>query len=135
VAECSHNHLNPNVLYRLLGAGVLCFLSFFFQFATSFLSAVRWGRQALWLVLVVRWLFERPDNVLDYEAWAITFYPFLYSTPGSAAMLNLSSASFTVTCPFINIGSNQSRSSESCWFCLRLIKILSIDESTILSNF
>jgi hypothetical protein len=28
-----------------------------FIFAASFLSAVRWGRQALWLVLVVRWLF------------------------------------------------------------------------------
>jgi len=35
-----------------------------------FLSAVRLGRQALWLVLVVGWLFARPANVLDYEEWA-----------------------------------------------------------------
>jgi hypothetical protein len=28
-AERLHKHLNPNVLYRLLGAGVLCFQSFF----------------------------------------------------------------------------------------------------------
>ena len=70
VAESMNNHLNPNVLYRVLPPGVLCLPSFFYQFATSFLSAVRWGRQALWLVLVVSWLFERPANVLDYEAWA-----------------------------------------------------------------
>jgi len=43
---------------------------FYYQFATTLLSAVRLGRQALWLVLVVRGLFERPANVLDYEAWA-----------------------------------------------------------------
>jgi len=38
---------------RLLPPGVY----FFFQFATQFLFAVRLGRQALWLVLVVCWLF------------------------------------------------------------------------------
>ena len=73
VAESMNNHLNPNVLYRVLPPGVLCLPSFFYQFATSFLSAVRWGRQALWLVLVVCWLFfERPANVLDYKALAIS---------------------------------------------------------------
>ena len=55
----------------MLPPGVLYFQSFFFKFATSFLSAVRWGRQALWLVLVVCRIFERPANVLDNEALAI----------------------------------------------------------------
>ena len=40
--------------YRLV---FFVFRHFFFQFATSFLSAVRWGRQALWLVLAVRLAF------------------------------------------------------------------------------
>jgi len=60
--------INYTACYRLV---FFIFCHFFYQFATSFLSAVRLGRQALWLVLVVRWLFERPANVLDYEAWAI----------------------------------------------------------------
>ena len=93
VAEYLTNHLNPNVLNRMLWAGVLCFLSFFFQFATLFLSVVRSGRQALWLVLVVRWLFRATSQsrftgqvVLDYEALAITLsiqhlYIFLSSCP------------------------------------------------------
>jgi hypothetical protein len=53
-----------------LPPGLFCFLSFYIQFAKSFLSAVRLGRQALWLVLVVCLLFVRPANVLDYEALA-----------------------------------------------------------------
>jgi len=64
------NHCLPNVLYTLLAVRCSFFCHFFFQFATSFRSAVRWGRQALWLVLVVRWISERPANVLDYEALA-----------------------------------------------------------------
>jgi hypothetical protein len=43
-------------------------IQFSFQFATFYLSAVRLGGQALWLVLVEYWLFVRPANVLDYEA-------------------------------------------------------------------
>jgi hypothetical protein len=54
--------------YYLLPPGVFYFPSFFHQFSTSFLSAVRLGRKALRLVLVVRWPFERPANVVDYEA-------------------------------------------------------------------
>jgi hypothetical protein len=55
----------------MLPPEVLCFLSFFFQFATSFLSAVCLGRQALWLVFVVRWLFVPPANVLAYQGWLL----------------------------------------------------------------
>ena len=41
----------------------------FLSICYYFPSAVCWGRQALWLVLVVRLaFFERPANVLDYEA-------------------------------------------------------------------
>ena len=47
----SINHLNPNVLYMMLPPGVHCFISFFFQFATSFLSPVRSDRHTLWQAL------------------------------------------------------------------------------------
>ena len=64
--------LNYISCYRLV---FFVFSYFSFQFATTFLSAVCWGRQALWLVLVVSWLFVRPDNVLDF-AWGfhLPFY-------------------------------------------------------------
>ena len=52
VVECLNNHLNPNVLYRVLAVRCLFFLSFFFQFAASFRSAVRWDRHTLWQALV-----------------------------------------------------------------------------------
>jgi len=41
-----------SLCYRLV---FFVFSHFTFQFATLFLSSVRLGRQALWLVLVVRW--------------------------------------------------------------------------------
>jgi hypothetical protein len=56
---------------NVAGQVFICPQLFFCQFATLFLSAVRLGRQALWLVLGVYWLFVRPANVLDYDAWAI----------------------------------------------------------------
>jgi len=53
--------------YRLV-FNCLCY--FFNQFATVFLSAVRWGRQALWLVLVVRldFLSDQP-MCLTTKGW------------------------------------------------------------------
>jgi len=53
--------------YRLV---FIHFSQLFFQFATLSLSAVRLGRQALWLVLIVCWLFAQPANVLDYDELA-----------------------------------------------------------------
>jgi len=50
---------------RLLGTGDL-FYSLSVNLPQCFI--VRWGRQALWLVLVVCQLYVRPANVLDYEA-------------------------------------------------------------------
>jgi hypothetical protein len=57
-AETLDKPLTAKCFIHVVSRSVLFFQSFFFQFATSFLSAVRWGRQALWLVLVVRWLFR-----------------------------------------------------------------------------
>jgi len=44
-AECLHNHLKPNVLYRLLGAGVHCFTLFFLSIC-YIVSVCRALRQA-----------------------------------------------------------------------------------------
>ena len=59
-------------IYRVTSWPFLSFVILSFIFAASFLSTVRWGRQALLQVLEVRRLV-RPANVLDYEALAIVF--------------------------------------------------------------
>ena len=47
-----HNHLNPNVLYRLLGTGDFClFISLSINFAA--LSPVRSDRHTLWQALTL----------------------------------------------------------------------------------
>jgi len=44
VAECSNNHLDPNVLYRVLYAGLYCFLIYLFHFLAQCFSvrALEW---------------------------------------------------------------------------------------------
>jgi len=73
-------HRNPTCGYfAVAGQVFFCPQFFLCQFATLFLSAVRLGRRALWLVLVVCVLFVRPANVLDYEAWLFTsFFAFFF---------------------------------------------------------
>jgi len=65
------NHLNPNVLYTILGSIFIALRHFFFKFTTLYLSNVRLDRHTLWQVLFVCRLFERLANLYDCEgsAW------------------------------------------------------------------
>ncbi len=64
-----------------------------------------------------RILFSYLAMCLTVKRWLyLSSYPFLYTACGSAAILNFSSASPTVICPFISIGNNQSLNSANFWF-------------------
>jgi len=53
---------------KIMNNDIVCFMCLFNCY--NFLAAVRLGRQDLWLVLGVRWLFGRLANALDYEVQA-----------------------------------------------------------------
>ncbi len=52
-AETLDKPLTAKCFIRVVSRSVFIFSVIFYQFATSLISAVRWGRQALWLVLVL----------------------------------------------------------------------------------
>src|SRR5690554_2109906 len=59
----------PACHIQIVTSWLLFFVILSFNLLHIFCQSVRWGRQALLQVLVLRWLV-RPANVLDYEALA-----------------------------------------------------------------